>query len=90
MLRKSWVLFSISTPEALTLILGIEHPEPPPMFELWHFALRHYLNLGFSKGSFWVWRECQWWSDVDGGKVFWNPDWAIVQPHEPGKVSWQT
>ena len=31
-----------------------ENPGPPAMLELWHFALRRYLNLGFMSGMFWM------------------------------------
>lgn len=67
---------------------GDENPNPPAMFELWFFALRHYLNLGFSAGSFWIWRECTWWEEVCGGHVFVDPTWEIVQPYVEGEVSW--
>ncbi|PVH71568.1 hypothetical protein DL98DRAFT_520986 [Cadophora sp. DSE1049] len=67
---------------------GNEHPNPPAMFQLWFFALRRYLNLGFSKRAFWQWRECMWWEQVGSGVVFHEPRWAIVQPYVKGKVSW--
>lgn len=31
-----------------------ENPPPPAMLELWHFALRRYLNLRFRSGTFWM------------------------------------
>lgn len=31
-----------------------ENPGPTAMLELWHFALRRYLNLGFRSGTFWM------------------------------------
>ncbi|KAH7309987.1 hypothetical protein BKA65DRAFT_575780 [Rhexocercosporidium sp. MPI-PUGE-AT-0058] len=65
-----------------------EHPDPPAMFQLWFFALRQYLNLGFSNGAFYQWRESMWWEDVGGGTVFHDPEWAPVQPYVKGKVSW--
>ncbi|KAK0101136.1 hypothetical protein ONS95_012882 [Cadophora gregata] len=65
-----------------------EHPDPPAMFQLWLFALRKYLKLGFRSGSFWQWRECMWWEEVGSGVVFHEPRWAIVQPYVEGEVSW--
>ncbi|CZS93025.1 uncharacterized protein RAG0_03506 [Rhynchosporium agropyri] len=66
-----------------------EHPNPPAMFQLWFFALRRYLDLGFSHNAFWQWSECMWWQDVGGGTVFHDPSWAPVQPYKAGKVSWR-
>ncbi|KAL3423150.1 dihydrodipicolinate synthetase family protein [Phlyctema vagabunda] len=65
-----------------------EHPDPPPLFELWLFALRHYLNLTFTSNAFWMWRECLWWQEVCGGMVFVYPDWAPLEPYIPGTVPW--
>ncbi|KAL2067658.1 hypothetical protein VTL71DRAFT_15754 [Oculimacula yallundae] len=68
---------------------GGEHPYPPATFQLWFFALRRYLDLGFRHNAFWQWRECMWWEDVGGGRVFHDPSWAPVQPYEAGRVSWR-
>ena len=70
-----------------------ENPGPPPMMQLWHFALRKYLNLGFRYRTFWMPRrpdiwDCIWWKDVGRGEVFLNPDWAVVQKHQSGVISW--
>jgi hypothetical protein len=70
-----------------------ENPGPPPMLELWHFALRRYLNLGFRKETFWMPRkpmiwECTWWKEVGRGEIFLNPNWAVVQRYQPGTISW--
>ncbi|KAG4440015.1 hypothetical protein IFR05_004529 [Cadophora sp. M221] len=70
-----------------------ENPGPPAMLELWHFALRHYLNLGFKSGMFWMPRrpsyyQCTWWKEVGRGEIFINPDWAPVQRHIAGVISW--
>jgi hypothetical protein len=70
-----------------------ENPGPPPILELWHFALRRYLNLGFRKGTFWMPRkpmiwECTWWKEVGRGEIFLNPNWAVVQRYQPGTISW--
>jgi hypothetical protein len=71
-----------------------ENPGPPGTFELWHFALRHYLNLGFKSGSFWMPRredtymQSIWWREVGRGDIFMNPNWAIVQRYRPGVISW--
>lgn len=63
------------------------------MLELWHFALRHYLNLGFKSGMFWMLKnlayfECTWWREVGRGDIFVNPAWAPVKRHEPDITSW--
>ncbi|KAL5313956.1 hypothetical protein ACEPPN_018380 [Leptodophora sp. 'Broadleaf-Isolate-01'] len=70
-----------------------ENPGPPAMLELWHFALRHYLNLGFKSGMFWMPRrpsyfQSTWWKEVGRGEIFINPDWAPVQRHIAGVISW--
>ncbi|KFY33270.1 hypothetical protein V494_07754 [Pseudogymnoascus sp. VKM F-4513 (FW-928)] len=76
------------------VIYDIENPGPPPMLELWHFALRRYLNLGFKSGTFWmprsipVYYESIWYKEVGGGDIFLNPNWAAVQKYKPGVVSW--
>jgi len=70
-----------------------ENPGPPAMLELWHFALRRYLNLGFKSGTFWMPRpplymESTWWKEVGRGEIFINPNWAPVQKYKPGVISW--
>ena len=70
-----------------------ENPGPPSMLELWHFALRHYLNLGFRSGTFWMPRrplytQSTWWKEVGRGEIFINPNWAVVQKYQPGFISW--
>ena len=66
-----------------------ENPPPPPIFELWFFALREYLALGFEEGAFWIWRESMWDEAVGGGYVFADPDWEICEDYKEGQVSWQ-
>jgi hypothetical protein len=76
------------------VIYNRENPGPPPMLELWHFALRHYLNLGFKSGTFWMPRlmpaysESIWYKEVGEGDIFLNPNWAVVQKYKPRVVSW--
>lgn len=70
-----------------------ENPGPPATFELWHFALRHYLNLGFESGTFWMPRrprytDSTWWKEVGRGEIFIDPNWAMVQKYIPGINSW--
>jgi hypothetical protein len=65
-----------------------EHPEPPPLFDFWHFALRRYLDLGFCERSFWQWRECNWWISVGGGDAFNSAGWLPVEGLQVGRVSW--
>lgn len=70
-----------------------ENPGPPAMLELWHFALRHYLNLGFRSGTFWMPRrplytQSTWWKEVGRGEIFINPNWVVVQKYQPGFISW--
>lgn len=65
----------------------------PPRLEFWHFALRHYLNLGFKAGTFREPRRSRdahntWRDEVGRGIIFINPNWAVVQKYEPGVVSW--
>ncbi|KAL2072839.1 hypothetical protein VTL71DRAFT_12182 [Oculimacula yallundae] len=69
-------------------------PGSPPMLELWHFALRRYLGLGFKTWMFWMpgeaqYEESTWWKEVGGGEIFINPNWAPVQKYEPGVISWE-
>jgi hypothetical protein len=47
-----------------------EHQGPPATLGLWQFALRHYLNLTFKPGTFWMPRDCDcvWWREVGRGK----------------------
>ena len=71
-----------------------ENPGPPALLELWHFALRHYLNLGFKSGTFWMPREplfmhSTWWKEVGRGEIFISPNWAVVQKYRPGIISWE-
>ena len=70
-----------------------ENPGPPAMLEIWHFALRRYLNLGFKSGTFWMPRKALymqslWWIEVGRGEIFVNPNWAPVQKYRPGVISW--
>jgi hypothetical protein len=71
-----------------------ENLGPPETLDFWHFALRHYLNLGFQSGSFWMPRredtymQSIWWSGVGRGDIFMNPNWAMVQRYRPGVISW--
>ena len=67
-----------------------EHPGPPATLELWHFALRHYLNLTFKPGTFWMPRDCDciWWREVGRGEIFLNPNWNVVHKYNPGVISW--
>ncbi|KAF8851656.1 hypothetical protein BDZ45DRAFT_808142 [Acephala macrosclerotiorum] len=70
-----------------------ENPGPPAMLEVWHFALRRYLNLGFRSKTFWMPRrpfymQSLWWKEVGRGEIFLNPNWAPVQKYKPGVVSW--
>lgn len=67
-----------------------EHRGPAPTLELWQFALRHYLNLTFKPGTFWMprHRDCVWWTEVRRGEIFFNPNWNVVQKYEPGVISW--
>ena len=70
-----------------------ENPGPPAMLELWHFALRHYLNIGFRSKTFWMPRrplyiQSTWWKEVGRGEIFISPNWAPVQKYKPGVVSW--
>jgi hypothetical protein len=70
-----------------------ENPGPPPMLELWHFALRRYLNLGFKRGTFWMphkpmYWDCIWWKEVGGGYIFIDPNWTAVQKYREGLISW--
>ncbi|KAN0102797.1 hypothetical protein V8E51_011110 [Hyaloscypha variabilis] len=70
-----------------------ENPGPPAMLELWHFALRRYLNLGFRSGTFWMPRrplytQSTWWKEVGRGEIFINPNWAVVQKYKSGVISW--
>ena len=63
------------------------------MLEMWHFALRRYLNLGFKPGTFWVPRQTQymeslWWKEVGQGEIFVDPNWAPVQEYRAGVLSW--
>ncbi|KAH8593555.1 hypothetical protein B0O99DRAFT_626577 [Bisporella sp. PMI_857] len=67
-----------------------EHRSPPATFELWHFTLRKYLNLGFSERAFWIWRECTWVEDVGCGTVFVRPSWNIVERYRPDRSTWMT
>jgi hypothetical protein len=70
-----------------------ENPGPPAMLEMWHFALRHYLNLGFKSGTFWMpqrplYIQSLWWKEVGRGEIFINLNWAPVQKYKPGVISW--
>jgi hypothetical protein len=70
-----------------------ENPGPPAMLELWHFALRRYLNLEFRSGTFWMpkrpfYMQSLWWKEVGRGEVFINLNWAPVQKYKPGVISW--
>jgi hypothetical protein len=67
-----------------------EHPGPSATLELWHFALRHYLNLTFKPGTFWMPKDCDciWWREVGRGEIFMNPNWNIVQKYNPRVISW--
>jgi hypothetical protein len=70
-----------------------ENPGPPAMLELWHFALRRYLNLGFRSGTFWMpkrpfYMQSLWWKEVGRGEIFINLNWAPVQKYKPGVISW--
>lgn len=70
-----------------------ENPGPPAMLELWHFALRRYLNLGFRSKMFWMPRrplsmESTWWKEVGRGEIFISPNWAPVQKYKLGVISW--
>ena len=70
-----------------------ENPGPPAMLEMWHFALRRYLNLGFKSRTFWMPRrplymQSLWWKEVGRGEIFINPNWAPVQKYKPGVISW--
>ena len=70
-----------------------ENPGPPAMLELWHFALRRYLNLGFRSKTFWMPRrrlytQSLWWKEVGRGEIFISPTWAPVQKYRAGVVSW--
>jgi hypothetical protein len=72
------------------------YPEPHPVFDLWHFALRRYLNLGFKSKTFqepraWTpeYGESIWDKEVITAEIFYNPYWACVQKYEPGMVSWR-
>lgn len=70
-----------------------ENPGPPPMLELWHFALRRYLNLEFKSGAFWrprsisAYSESIWYKEVGGGDIFINSNWAVVQKYKASVVS---
>jgi hypothetical protein len=64
-----------------------ENPGPPAMLELWHFALRHYLHLGFRSKTFWMPRrpmytQSLWWKEVGRGEIFISPNWAPVQKYK--------
>jgi hypothetical protein len=70
-----------------------ENPGPPAILEVWHFALRLYLNLGFRSKTFWMPRrplyiQSLWWKEVGRGDIFISPNWAPVQKYRPGVVSW--
>ena len=70
-----------------------ENPGPPAMLELWHFALRHYLHLGFRSKTFWMPRrpmytQSLWWKEVGRGEIFISPNWAPVQKYKAGINSW--
>jgi hypothetical protein len=67
-----------------------EHQGPPATLELWQFALRHYLNLTFKPGTFWMPRDCDcvWWREVGRGEIFINPNWNVVQKYKPGVITW--
>ena len=69
-----------------------ENVGAPATLELWHFALRHCLDLGFKSGTFWLPQydssQSIWWRDVDGGEIFLNSHWAPVQKYIPGVTSW--
>ena len=52
-----------------------ENSGPLAMLELWHFALRHYLYLGFRSKTFWMPRMPTYtqslsWKGVGTGKIF--------------------
>lgn len=71
-----------------------ENPGPPAMLELWHFALRRYLNLGFKRGMFWMpkmpmYERSIWWEEVGRGEIFVSPNWAPVIKYKPGVISWE-
>ncbi|KAK0125478.1 hypothetical protein ONS95_000514 [Cadophora gregata] len=72
-----------------------EYPGPPAMLELWRFALKRYLNLGFGSKTFWIPRrnpresQILWWNEVGGGEIFLNPSWAPVQKYKFGVNSWE-
>lgn len=70
--------------------LDEEHRGPPPTLALWRFALRHYLNLTFQPGAFWIPEDlnCRWWREVGRGDIFMNPNWHLVQRYEPGVMTW--
>jgi hypothetical protein len=67
-----------------------EYKGPPATLELWQFALRHYLNLTFKPGTFWMPRDCDcvWWREVGRGEIFINPNWNVVQKYKPGVITW--